>query len=170
MIKCSSDNYSKSSAECLVICICLYIAIKFHNNLTEAKNCERIRNVSSFTQYPASQFTQLSCVLFPGLHFWSHLGCYRLFKCGFRWSITRSSTLLSSMLKVSSNSNGYRSWLQCVTYPYLMKQDFFGLRILHENSLRLPFYFLFVMICGFSVSRIFPTGNEGKCQIALHTM
>ena len=28
-----------------------------------------------------------------------------------------------------------------VTYLYLIKQDFFGLRILHENTLRLPFYF-----------------------------
>ena len=28
-----------------------------------------------------------------------------------------------------------------VAYPYLMKKDFFSLRILHENSLRLPFYF-----------------------------
>ena len=26
-----------------------------------------------------------------------------------------------------------------VTYPYLTKQDFFSLRILQENSLRLPF-------------------------------
>ena len=31
------DNYSKSSAECLAIGFCLYIAIKFHNNLTKAK-------------------------------------------------------------------------------------------------------------------------------------
>ena len=36
MMKSSSDNYSKSSAECLVIGFCLYIAIKFYN-LTEAK-------------------------------------------------------------------------------------------------------------------------------------
>ena len=28
-----------------------------------------------------------------------------------------------------------------VTYPYLIKQDFFSLRILRENGLRLPFYF-----------------------------
>ena len=28
-----------------------------------------------------------------------------------------------------------------VAYPYLMKKDFFSLRILHENSLRLPLYF-----------------------------
>ena len=38
MIKSASDNYSKSSVECLVIGgLCLYIAITFHNNLTEAK-------------------------------------------------------------------------------------------------------------------------------------
>ena len=36
MIKSSSDNYSKSSAECLVLIgLCLCIAITFHNNLTE---------------------------------------------------------------------------------------------------------------------------------------
>ena len=28
-----------------------------------------------------------------------------------------------------------------ITYQYLTKQNFFSLRILHENSLRLPFYF-----------------------------
>ena len=28
-----------------------------------------------------------------------------------------------------------------VTYLYVMKQDFFGLRILLENSFQLPFYF-----------------------------
>ena len=37
MIKSSSDNYSKSSVECLGIGLCLYIAITFHNNLTKAK-------------------------------------------------------------------------------------------------------------------------------------
>ena len=122
MIKSSSINYNKSSAECLVIGFCLYIAITFHNNLTEVKitneypfsgylclfafqenltctrgnfgllvvlirNClastfdyvvmqmRKIKNVSLFTQYPESQFTRLSRVLFPGLHFWLYLGC-----------------------------------------------------------------------------------------------
>ena len=37
MIKSSSDSYCKSSPECLAIGFCLYIAITFHNNLTEAK-------------------------------------------------------------------------------------------------------------------------------------
>ena len=39
MKKSSSDtcNYSKSSAERLVIGLCLYVAITFHNNLIEAK-------------------------------------------------------------------------------------------------------------------------------------
>ena len=37
MIKSSSDNYRKSSAECLAIGFCLYTAITFQNNLTEAK-------------------------------------------------------------------------------------------------------------------------------------
>ena len=36
-----------------------------------------------------------------------------------------------------------------VTYMYLIKQDFFGLRILHENSLRLPFYRLAVLVSAF---------------------
>ena len=43
MIKSSSDNYSKSSAECLVIGLCLYVAITFHNNLIEAKIVKRKR-------------------------------------------------------------------------------------------------------------------------------
>ena len=77
MIKSSSDNYSKNSAECLVLIgLCLCIAITFHNNLTEANIAKELIHVSSVTQYPASQFTQLSCVLFPGLQFWSNLGCY----------------------------------------------------------------------------------------------
>ena len=36
-VKSSSDNYRKSSTECLVIDFFLYITITFHNNLTEAK-------------------------------------------------------------------------------------------------------------------------------------
>ena len=48
MIKRSSDNYSKTSAECLVIGLCLYIAITFHDNLTEAKvSNESIASVQS---------------------------------------------------------------------------------------------------------------------------
>ena len=68
MIKSSSDNYSKSSVECLVIGLCLYVAITFHDYLTEAKIAnELITSVLSLNG--ASQFTQISCVLFPGLHF-----------------------------------------------------------------------------------------------------
>ena len=37
MIKSFSDNFSENSVECLVIGLCLYIAITFPNNLTEAK-------------------------------------------------------------------------------------------------------------------------------------
>ena len=59
MIKCSADNHSKSSAECLVISLCHNISPQ----LNRSKNYERINNVSSVTQNPASQFTQLSCVL-----------------------------------------------------------------------------------------------------------
>ena len=119
-----------------------------------SENCERIMITSV-----QSLNIQLSRVLFPGLHVWPNLGCYRLFKCRFRfWSITRNEIVLSSMLRVSS-----KEFCSGVTCPCLMKEDFFRLRILHENSLWLSFYFLFVMICGFSVFRIFPRGNEGKC-------
>ena len=105
MIKSSSGNFRKSSTECLVIGFCLYIAITFHNkyNLTEAKLANGLNNVSSVTQYPASQFTQLSCVLFPGLHVWSYLGVLQTLHVRFRfWSVTRSEILLPLMLKVSS--------------------------------------------------------------------
>ena len=42
MIKSSSDNYRKSSRECLVIGSCLYMAVTFHNNLTEAKIANKL--------------------------------------------------------------------------------------------------------------------------------
>ena len=48
MIKSSSDNYRKSSTECLAIGFCLYTAITFNRR----ENCEQINNVSSVTQYP----------------------------------------------------------------------------------------------------------------------
>ena len=51
-----------------------------------------------------------------------------------------------------------------VTYPYLMKHDFFSLRILHENSLRLPFYFQFVIIWGFQYFAFFPRVMKVSCQ------
>ena len=70
MIKRSADNHSKSSAECLVISLWQNISPQFNRS----KNYEQINNVSSVTQNPASQFTQLSCVLFPRLHVWSNLG------------------------------------------------------------------------------------------------
>ena len=75
MIKSSSDNLSKRSAECLVIGLCLYRAITFHNNLTEEKIANEINKVSSVAQNTESQFIQLRCVLFRGLHCWSDLGC-----------------------------------------------------------------------------------------------
>ena len=66
--------------------------ITFHNNLTKAKIAnESIMSVQSLS---CISITQLSRVLFPGLHVWSNLGCYRLFMCGFRfWSITRNEIL-----------------------------------------------------------------------------
>ena len=44
MKESSSDtcNYSKSSAECLEIGLCLYVAITFHNNLIEAKIANKL--------------------------------------------------------------------------------------------------------------------------------
>ena len=48
-----------------------------------------------------------------------------------------------------------------------MKQYFFGLRILHENSLRLPFYFWFVAIRGFSGLRIF---SHGKIKVSVRSL
>ena len=158
------DNYRKSSAKCLAIGFCLYIVpvITFHNNSSEAKIAnELITSVQSLN-------IQLSHTLFPGLHVWPNLGCYRLFMCGLQfWSIT-------FVINVESKQQGILTDIvhgcSDVTYPYLMNEDFFSLRILHENSLRLPYQFQLVMICSFSVFRIFPTGNEGKCQIALDTM
>ena len=80
---------------------------------------------------------QLSRASFPGLHVWLNLGYY-----SFRfWSITRNEILLSSMLNVHSKGILTDIIHGCsgVTYPYLMKEDFFSLRIFHENSLRLPY-------------------------------
>ena len=83
MIKESSDNYRKSSAECLAIGFCLYIAITFHDGLTEAK----IANELIMSVQPLN----IERVLFPGQHVWPNLGCYRLFMRGFPfWSITRN--------------------------------------------------------------------------------
>ena len=67
MIKSSSDNYRKSSAECLAIGFHLHIAITFHNNLTDAKiSNEIITSVQALN-------IQLSHVLFPGLQVWPNL-------------------------------------------------------------------------------------------------
>ena len=147
------SSYRKSSAECLVLGFRLYS----HNI-----NCERINNASSVPQYPASQFTQPSRVF--GLHrllphsatqsrlllhtanasdpqrknrlpadYWSYLGCYGLFS-GFGQSHEMKYFFNRCWKSVARNSNGYRSWFKWCNFPYLIKQDFFGLRILHENS------------------------------------
>ena len=61
-------------------CNRLYIAITFHNNLTEAKIAnELIVSVLQSLNILHHNYTQLSRVLFPGLHAWSNLGCYRSF-------------------------------------------------------------------------------------------
>ena len=101
--------------------------ITFHNNLTKAK----IAKVSSVTQYPASQllnlvvsFRDFSCAVSgfgqsPEMKYFCH-------RC---WSQYQGI-----LMDIVHGCSG-------VTYLYLMKQDFFSLRILHENSLRLPFHF-----------------------------
>ena len=106
MIKSFSDNYSKSSAERLVFALYSALVIAF---ITIQPKPKRKLRTNSYLQFSHSIFCILNiystdgCVLFAGLHFWSNLGCYRLFMWGFRfWSITRSEILLSSMLKVSS--------------------------------------------------------------------
>ena len=142
-----------------------YIAITFHNNLTEATVAnELIMSVQSLN------YSTKSCLIsWP-----ARLVKAQDARCGFRfWSITRNAYTL--VIDVESQQQEILTDIvhsySGVTYPYLMKQDFFSLRISHENSLRLLFYFQFVIIImRFSVYRIFPMGNEGKCQIALHTM
>ena len=63
MIKSCSDNYSKSSVDCLVIGFCLYIAITFHNNLTEAKIVnELIKSVQSLNILHLSYSTKLCLI------------------------------------------------------------------------------------------------------------
>ena len=57
MIKSSSDNYHKSSAECFAFGFCLYIAITFHINLTKAQIANEL-----FTSVQSLNI-QLSCVL-----------------------------------------------------------------------------------------------------------
>ena len=61
LIKSSSDNYSKTSVECLVIDLCLYIA----SNISQQFKLKRklITN-ESVTQYPTSQFTQIRPCLY----------------------------------------------------------------------------------------------------------
>ena len=63
MIKSSLDSYRKSCAECLVIGLCLYIAITFHNNLTEAKIVnELIKSVQSLNILHLSYSTKLCLI------------------------------------------------------------------------------------------------------------
>ena len=63
MIKSSSDNYGKSSTEFLVIGFSLYIAITFHNNLTEAKMPnELMMSVQSLNILHLS-YTTKSCLI-----------------------------------------------------------------------------------------------------------
>ena len=66
MIKSSTDNYRKSSMECLVIGVCLYIAITFHNKLTEAKIAnELIMSVQSLNILRLNYSTKSCLISWP---------------------------------------------------------------------------------------------------------
>ena len=161
----STDNYRKSSTECLVIGFCLYMAVTFHNNLTEAKIAnELITSVQSLNILHLSYSSKSYLISWPVV--WSSLGCYRLFMSGFRfWSITRNKILLSPMLKVSTrNYNRYRSWFYwchlSVSHEerFLLSENLTWKQLTAATSLLvcndMRFFFGF---------RIFPTVNEGKC-------
>ena len=69
MIKSSSDNYSKSWAECLLIGLRLYIGIKFYNNLVEATIANELVTRVFFTQNfcISIYLTNLCLVCWPAL-------------------------------------------------------------------------------------------------------
>ena len=115
--------------------------ITFHNNLTKAKIAdELIMSAQSLNSLFSISITQLSRVLFPGLHVWS---------CMLQTFHVRFPVLVNHpkwntfVIDVESQWQGILMDIvhgcSVVAYPYLMKQYFFSLRILHENSLRLPF-------------------------------
>ena len=116
-------------------------------------------NVSSFTQYPASQLIKLC--LIPSLHVWSDFSC-AVFVFGESHEV--KYVWYRCWKSVARNSNGYSSWLKwCNLSVYIsMKRDFFILGILHENSLRLPFYFMFCTDLRFSV---FPHFSHAKWSV-----
>ena len=62
MIKSSTDNYHKSSVECLVIGFCLYIAMTFHNKLTKAKIANKLMSVQS-RNILCLNFSTKSCLI-----------------------------------------------------------------------------------------------------------
>ena len=71
MIKSSTDNYRKISTECLAISICLYIAIAFHNSLTEKRKLrttELILSVQSLNILHLNYSTKLCLISWP--HVW----------------------------------------------------------------------------------------------------
>ena len=70
---------------------------------------------------------------------------------------------MSSMLKVSWNSTDIVHGFNGVTYPYLMKQDFFIAENLTRKQLTASILFLVCNDMRFFGFRIFLTGNEGKC-------
>ena len=62
--KSSSDNYRKSSTECLVIDFCLHIPISFQNDLAEAKIAnELIMSVQSLNILHLSYSILKSCLI-----------------------------------------------------------------------------------------------------------
>ena len=76
---------------------CLYIAIPFHSNLTEAK----LMSVQSLNILHLNYSTKSSLISWPACLVKPWM--LNTFHVGFRFcSITQNETLLSSMLKVSS--------------------------------------------------------------------
>ena len=140
----SSDNYRESSTECFVICFCLYIAITFHNNLTDAKIANELTMSIQSLNILHLNYSTKSCLISWPARLVIPWMLQNFHVLGFRfWPITRSEILLSSIYVGSQEQLILTDIVHCcsgVTYPYLMKQDFFSLIILHENSLQLPFY------------------------------
>ena len=87
-----------------------------------------------------SQFTQLSCVLFSGCTF-GHTLVLKTFHLCFPVLVNHAKWN-TFVINVESQWQGIIPDIvhgcSGVTYPYLMKQDFFSLRLVYENGL---FYF-----------------------------
>ena len=136
--------------------------ITFHNNLTKAKIAnELIMSVQSLNILHLNYSTK-SCLISWPCTFGQTLNATD-FSCAVS-GFSQSPDVESQQ----RNSNGQSSWLQWCSLSVSHEA-----RLLQSENLtrkQLTAAILLLIICGFSVFRIFPTGNEGKCQIALHTM